>query len=95
LGRDLSRGMRMRRPRIRRSHERFMEAFEEAGILQELTKIVDNVNGTLLIAERYRRGLPLALIRTSSMIASTGSRNLSEGIGDMLVRRWIMLMRSF
>jgi hypothetical protein len=46
----------MLRPRIRGSHEGFRDVFEGAGIL-------DSVNSTLLIAERYR-GLPLVLIRT-------------------------------
>jgi hypothetical protein len=40
---------------IRGSREGFRDAFEEAGIL-------DNVDSTLVIAERYR-GLPLVLIR--------------------------------
>jgi hypothetical protein len=43
----------MLRPGIRGSHERFRNAFEEAGILKEFTEIVDNVNSTLIIAERY------------------------------------------
>jgi hypothetical protein len=40
----------------------FGNAFEEAGILRELTGILDNINSMLVIAERYR--LPSALIRT-------------------------------
>jgi hypothetical protein len=52
----------MLRPRIRGSHEGFRDAFEEAGILKELIGIVDNVNLTLVIAERYR--LPSVLVRT-------------------------------
>jgi hypothetical protein len=47
----------MLRPRIRGSDEGFRDAFEEAGIL-------DNVDSTLVIAERYR-DLPPVLIRTS------------------------------
>jgi hypothetical protein len=46
----------MLRPRIRGSRERLRDAFEEAGIL-------DNVDSTLVIAERYR-GLPPVLVRT-------------------------------
>jgi hypothetical protein len=46
----------MLRPGIRGSDEGFRDAFEEAGIL-------DNVDSTLVIAERYR-SLPPILIRT-------------------------------
>jgi hypothetical protein len=46
----------MLRPMIRGSRERLRDAFEEAGIL-------DNVDSTLVIAERYR-DLPPVLIRT-------------------------------
>jgi hypothetical protein len=53
----------MLRPGIRGSHERLRDAFEEAGLLKELIGILDNVNSTLVIAERYR-GLPPILIRT-------------------------------
>jgi hypothetical protein len=52
----------MLRPGIRGSHERFRNAFEEAGILKEFTEIVDNVNSTLIIAERYG-GLSPILVR--------------------------------
>jgi hypothetical protein len=52
----------MLRPRIRESHERFRDAFEEEGILREFTGILDDVDSALVIAERYR--LPSALIRT-------------------------------
>ena len=50
------RGMSMLRPMIRGSRGGFRDAFEEAGIL-------DNVDSTLVIAEGYR-GLPPVLIRT-------------------------------
>jgi hypothetical protein len=46
----------MLRPGIRGSRERFRDAFEEAGIL-------DNVDSTLVIAERYK-SLPPILVRT-------------------------------
>jgi hypothetical protein len=53
----------MLRPRIRRQCERLRYAFEEAGILREFIGILDNVDSTLVIAERYR-GLPPVLVRT-------------------------------
>jgi hypothetical protein len=40
----------------------FGDAFEGAGILREFIGILDNVDSTLVIAERYR--LPSVLIRT-------------------------------
>jgi hypothetical protein len=46
----------MLQPRIRGSYERFRDAFEETGIL-------DNANSALVIAERYR-DLSSVLIRT-------------------------------
>jgi len=48
----LGRGMSMLRPGIRGSRERFRDAFEEAGIL-------DNVDSTLVIAERYKSLPPI------------------------------------
>jgi hypothetical protein len=53
----------MLRPGIRGSRERFRDAFEEAGILKEFIDVLDNVDSTLVIAERYR-DLPPVLIRT-------------------------------
>jgi hypothetical protein len=41
----------------------FGDAFEEAGIPWRFIGILDNVNSTLTIAERYR-GLPQVFIRT-------------------------------
>ena len=43
---------------------RFRDAFEEAGILKKFTEIVDNINSTLIIVERYK-SLPPILVRTS------------------------------
>jgi hypothetical protein len=54
----------MLRPRIRGSDEGFRDAFEEAGILKEFIDVLDNVDSTLVIAERCR-DLPPVLIRTS------------------------------
>jgi hypothetical protein len=41
----------------------WVDAFEEAGTLWRFTGILDNINSTLLIAEKYR-DLPPALLRT-------------------------------
>jgi len=50
--------------RIRRPYEGFGDALEEAGILQKFVNIVDNVNSTLIVAERYRQTLSSVLTRT-------------------------------
>jgi hypothetical protein len=41
---------------------RFRDAFEDAGLLKEFIDILDNINSTPIIVERYR--LPSVLIRT-------------------------------
>jgi hypothetical protein len=38
---------------------RFRDAFEEAGILKKFTEIVDNINSTLIIVERYKSLPPI------------------------------------
>ena len=41
---------------------RFKDAFEEAGILQEFIAVLDRINSTLAIIERYRP--PPVIVRT-------------------------------
>jgi hypothetical protein len=52
----------MLRPRIQGSRERFRDAFEGAGILKKFIGILDNVDSTLAIAEKYRP--PSVIVRT-------------------------------
>jgi hypothetical protein len=52
----------MLRPRIQGSRERFRDAFEGAGILKKFIGILDNVDSTLVIAERCRP--PSIIVRT-------------------------------
>jgi hypothetical protein len=49
------------RREIREIYEEYKGAFEEVGILREFINVLDRVNSTLAIAERYR---PPAIIRT-------------------------------
>jgi hypothetical protein len=49
---------------IREPCDRFRDAFREIRILRGFIGIVDNVNSTLIIAERYGRGLPPVSVRT-------------------------------
>jgi hypothetical protein len=47
---------------IRELYGRFKDAFEEAGLLQEFVAVLDRINSTLAVAERYRP--PSVIVRT-------------------------------
>jgi hypothetical protein len=55
-------GVSILQPGIRWSNEGFRDAFEEAGLLKELIGVLDDVNSTLVVAERYRP--PSIIVRT-------------------------------
>jgi hypothetical protein len=50
------------RREIREVYEEYGDAFEEAGLLQEFIGVLDYVDSTLAVAERYRP--PLVIVRT-------------------------------
>jgi hypothetical protein len=50
------------RREIREVYEEYRDAFEEAGLLQEFIGVLDEVNSTLAVAERYRP--PSIIVRT-------------------------------
>jgi hypothetical protein len=50
------------RPVIREIYEEYRDAFEEAGLLREFIMVLDEVNSTLAVAERYRP--PSIIVRT-------------------------------
>jgi len=50
------------RREIREVYEEYGDAFEEAGLLQEFIGVLDEVNSTLALAERYRP--PSVIART-------------------------------
>jgi hypothetical protein len=52
---------------------RFKDVFEEAGLLQEFVAVLDRINSTLAVAERYRP--PPVIVRT---LVSDGLRMLDD-----------------
>jgi hypothetical protein len=60
---QVSKKMKLWRKDLIDLYERFRDAFDEAGILKEFISIVDNVDSTLIIVERYK-SLPPVLMRT-------------------------------
>jgi hypothetical protein len=52
----------MLRPGIRWSNKEFRDAFKEAGLLKEFIDILDNINSTPIVMEKYRP--PSVIVRT-------------------------------
>ena len=50
------------RKEIQETYYRFKDVFEESGLLREFINVLDRINSTLAVAERYRP--PSVIVRT-------------------------------
>ena len=71
----------------------YVDAFEEAGLLREFVAVLDRINSTLAVAERYRP--PSIIVRTLIYDGLKMLDGFVRNTADTLARQWTMSARSY